>query len=243
MSAKIHLQLPPSRGQQTTADSISVVMSSDSLAPSLPSGAATSAKQDTGNTTLASILTAVATAAKQDTGNASLAAIDAGIPAALGQTTMSASMPVTIASNQSAIPASQSGTWTVQPGNTANTTPWLVTPTPAVSGGCTQFTLISAASTNLTIVKAGAGQLFGFNISNINAAVMYVTFYNTAGTPTLGTSVVRTVAVPASVACGATNYFNAHGIAFSSGIAIAISTAPTSGAVAAGDVIVNLDIK
>lgn len=56
-----------------------------------------------------------------------LQSIDAGIPAALGQTTMSASMPVTIASNQSAVPSSQSGTWTVQPGNTANTTPWLVT--------------------------------------------------------------------------------------------------------------------
>lgn len=46
-----------------------------------------------------------------------------------GQTTMSASLPVTIASNQSAVPASQSGTWTVQPGNTANTTAWLVTGT------------------------------------------------------------------------------------------------------------------
>lgn len=32
-----------------------------------------------------------------------------------------------IATNQSAIPVSESGTWTVQPGNTANTTPWLMT--------------------------------------------------------------------------------------------------------------------
>ena len=38
-----------------------------------------------------------------------------------------ASTPVVIASDQSAVPASQSGTWTVQPGNTANTTPWLAT--------------------------------------------------------------------------------------------------------------------
>jgi hypothetical protein len=45
---------------------------------------------------------------------------------ALGQAAMSGSIPVVIASNQSAIPASQSGTWTVQPGNTANTTAWLV---------------------------------------------------------------------------------------------------------------------
>lgn len=58
-----------------------------------------------------------------------------------GQAAMAASSPVVIASNQSAIPvtltsttitgtvaATQSGTWTVQPGNTANTTAWLVRP-------------------------------------------------------------------------------------------------------------------
>jgi hypothetical protein len=43
-----------------------------------------------------------------------------------GQATMANSEPVVIASNQTAIPASQSGTWTVQPGNTANTTAWKV---------------------------------------------------------------------------------------------------------------------
>jgi len=68
-----------------------------------------------------------ATSVNQATEIAALNAIDAGIPAALGQTTMAASMPVAIASNQSAVPALQSGTWTVQPGNTANTTPWLAT--------------------------------------------------------------------------------------------------------------------
>jgi hypothetical protein len=45
----------------------------------------------------------------------------------LGQKTMANSVPVTISSDQSALAVSQSGTWTVQPGNTANTTPWLVT--------------------------------------------------------------------------------------------------------------------
>lgn len=45
----------------------------------------------------------------------------------VGQKTMASSLPVVLASDQSAIPASQSGTWTVQPGNTANTTAWLVT--------------------------------------------------------------------------------------------------------------------
>src|SRR6185295_4942246 len=45
----------------------------------------------------------------------------------LGQKTMANSTPVVLSSDQSAIPVSQSGTWTVQPGNTANTTPWLTT--------------------------------------------------------------------------------------------------------------------
>lgn len=56
-----------------------------------------------------------------------------------GQSTMANSAPVVIASNQTAVPvtltsttitgtvaATQSGTWTVQPGNTANTTAWKV---------------------------------------------------------------------------------------------------------------------
>lgn len=50
-----------------------------------------------------------------------------GTNTTLGQKVMASSVPVAIASDQSAIPVSQSGTWTVQPGNTVNTTPWLTT--------------------------------------------------------------------------------------------------------------------
>lgn len=60
-----------------------VVAISPNNTPILPSGAATSALQTSGN--------------------ASLTSIDAGIPAALGQTNMSASMPVVLASDQSTI--------------------------------------------------------------------------------------------------------------------------------------------
>ena len=64
----------------------------------LPIGAATSALQTSGNSSLSSIDT------KLTTTNNSLASIDAGIPSTLGQTTMSASMPVTIASDQTRLP-------------------------------------------------------------------------------------------------------------------------------------------
>jgi len=49
--------------------------------------------------------TGAATAARQDTGNASVASIDTKTPA-LGQAAMAASVPVAIASNQSAVPVS-----------------------------------------------------------------------------------------------------------------------------------------
>lgn len=63
----------------------------------LPTGAATSALQTTGNSSLSSIDT------KLTTTNSSLSSIDAGIPTALGQTTMAASMSVAFASDQSAL--------------------------------------------------------------------------------------------------------------------------------------------
>lgn len=58
-------------------------------------------------------------------------------PNANGQATMANSAPMVIASNQSALPVSESGTWTVQPGNTANTTPWLTTDSATVAQNST----------------------------------------------------------------------------------------------------------
>ena len=91
--------------------------------------------------------TGAATSALQTTGNTSLSSIDTKTPA-LGQALAAASVPVvltaaqlttltplsTVAVTQSTSPwvvsgtvaTTQSGTWTVQPGNTANTTAWLV---------------------------------------------------------------------------------------------------------------------
>lgn len=59
-----------------------------------------------------SLPTGASTAALQTTGNTSLSSIDTKTPA-LGQAAMAASTPVAIASNQSAIPSSQSGTWNI----------------------------------------------------------------------------------------------------------------------------------
>lgn len=71
---------------------------------------------------------------------------------------------VTIATDD-IVPASQSGTWTVQPGNTANTTPWLVTGTggtfPVSQGTASslkgQFIMMDSGGTNLGHVNADGG--------------------------------------------------------------------------------------
>ena len=47
----------------------------------------------------------------------------------------------------------QSGTWTVQPGNTPNTTPWLVNP------GANNNAVVAAAAGSITVIKATPGNL------------------------------------------------------------------------------------
>jgi len=150
---------------------------------------------------------------------------------------------VTIASDQAAIPVSQSGTWTVQPGNTPNTTAWLTQNTPATTGGFTTYHLVSAATTNATVVKASAGQLYGWYIYNSNAAARKLVFHNAASTPTAGASVFFSIMLPAGAAA---NVFNDTGIPFSTGIAITTVTGiadSDTAAVELNDLTINLFYK
>lgn len=122
-----------------------------------------------------------------------------GAALALGQTTMANSIPVTIASNQTAVPASQSGTWTVQPGNTPNTAPWLVQQIPQATGpGLSVFRLHATTGAQGNI-KASAGAVYEFELLNTNAAIRYIHFYNsTSATPeTGGLTPVETMGIPA----------------------------------------------
>jgi len=163
------------------------------------SGGATSAKQDTGNTSLASIdgkvvlpsslgqktkanslavtiasdQDIVATSAKQDTGNTSLASIDGKIPAK-GQSTKSGSTPVTIASDQDTLAVS------------------IAAPT-----GATLFTLDAAAGTNATNVKSGASRLYGIVLTSGAGTGRAFKLYNKAGAPNSGDTPVMTLLVAA----------------------------------------------
>lgn len=147
---------------------------------------------------------------------------------------------ITDASGKLHTSSSQAGTWTVQPGNTANTTAWLTSARPGTSGGLTTYHLVSAASANATVVKASAGQLFGWYIYNSNAAARKLVFHNASSTPTAGASVFFSVVIPPT---SGANVFSDIGIVFSTGIAITTVTGladSDSTSVAANDLIVNL---
>lgn len=93
-----------------------------------------------------------------------------------------------------AVQAAQSGTFTVQPGNTANTTPWLVS---------LQQTA-STASANVTAtvvsVKNSAGVWQDYEIGSQNASACYLQIFDLAtGSVTLGTTApLKSILIPAN---------------------------------------------
>lgn len=219
----------------------------DAAALPLPSGASTSAKQPalgTAGTPSADVIS-VQGVASGTVLPANVSQIAGTTPALNTGTRSAGTLRVTVATDD-VVPASQNGTWTVQPGNTANTTPWLVTDTPAASGGLSKFHLVSAASTNATNVKASAGQVFCITAFNLNASPRYLKFHNTSGTPTAGSGVTDTYMIPGN-AVGAGVVINIDkGVAFATGIGISIVTGITDAdatAVAASEIVVNIYYK
>ncbi len=170
-----------------------------------------------------SLPTGAATAAKQDTGNTAISAIGAQLPATLGAKTGAASISVvpntnttfpvsgtltavtTVGTITNPLPAGanvlgfvsadQSGTWTVQPGNTANTTAWKVdgsAVTQPVSGTITEVTTVGTITNSVTvaptistitnrsgtITSGGTAQ----TIMSANATRKYLLIQNTSDT-------------------------------------------------------------
>lgn len=235
-----------SLGIKTAAASIPVALPSDGTLP-LPSGAATSALQTTQDTSINTLLKPASTLAVVSTvSTVTNLSQMAGAAIAMGTGVRAAGVQrVTIATDD-IVPASQSGTWTVQPGNTANTTPWLVNQTPRATGGATPSVTISAASTNATSLKASAGTVFGIQVFNTNAAARYLKLYNKASAPTVGTDTpVKVITIPGNTAgAGAVVSLPDHGVAFGTGIAWALTTGAAhtdTGAVALSEIIVNID--
>lgn len=84
--------------------------------------------------------------------------------------------------------ASQAGTWTMQPGNTANTTPWLVNLPTSATG---TLTSVAAAVANTQLLASNASRK-GMYVFNDSSAIMYLAFNATASTTSY------TVQVPAN---------------------------------------------
>ncbi len=172
------------------------------------------------------LTTKAASTAPAATDTALVVAISPNSVNANGQATMANSAPVVIASDQTAFLI-----------NLATTT----------SGGATLSSAIMAASTNATLVKNAAGQVYKIEVFNNSTNIGYLKMYNSASAPTAGsgTPVARYMVPGVSGGSGfistfemADAYGTGIGYTFTGGIADADTTA-----VAASAFIVNIHYK
>lgn len=90
------------------------------------------------------------------------------------------------------------------------------------TGAASIHHIVSAATTNALNIKASAGRVVGWHLTNTTASVQYVKLHNTAGAPTAGSGVVLTIGIPANGV--AFMPVGGGGIGFATGIARTIVT-------------------
>ncbi len=114
----------------------------------------------------------------------------------------------------------------------------------ATSGGASHHRTIAANTTNATVVKGSAGQVYSVVVNNTNAAVRYLKLYDKATAPTVGTDTpVQTYSIPAT---GQFDIYFPKGLAFTLGIGFALTTGiadSDTAAVGANEHIVNISYK
>jgi len=117
----------------------------------------------------------------------------AGAAVVTGTGVSGVGIPRVTVSNDSNVLATQSGTWTVQPGNTANTTPWLTT----INQGGNSATVTAGGALNVTFAA-------GATVVSTPKTPCGTTLVNQAvsALPTVSTAVF------ASTTCLWTAYFN-----------------------------------
>lgn len=115
------------------------------------------------------------------------------------------------------------------------------------TGGWTPYSLVSANTTNATSVKGSAGQIGYWSLGNSGSAPAYLKLYDKATAPTVGTDApVHTVLIPGGTDGGGNNLAIPAGLAFSNGIAFALTANPEAAdttAVPADEITVNLGYK
>ncbi len=115
------------------------------------------------------------------------------------------------------------------------------------SGGLSStlpYKLISEATTNANVVKSEKGTLYSLVAIGLTADVRFLKFYNSSTAPIVGTDVpVLTIPIPSNVQGAGVAISFPFGIGFSTGISFAITSGSAdadTGAIGAGDVIINL---
>lgn len=104
----------------------------------------------------------------------------------------------------------------------------IVSPYAHAAGGATPVSTVSAASTNATSLKNGAGTVYSVTATNVNAAVRYLKFYNKASAPTVGTDTpVYVFPLPGNTAGAGVTHSFPVGLNFSTGIAWALTVEAT----------------
>lgn len=126
----------------------------------------------------------------------------------------------------------------------------LVQEVPGETGGCSVYSAIGAATNNATVVKATPGQVYGFDIFNLDQTPIYIKFYDTASTPTPGTTTIKmrygVSAIASALGTHKPTVMLPCGVTFSTGIAFAIVTGITDAdntAVAASEFLINIYYK
>lgn len=140
----------------------------------------------------------------------------------------------------------QSGTWTVQPGNTANTTPWLatinqggnsanvtsanaliVTQSPPLAGSSIVITVDSTAYEASHVISNAAATLLGCYGYSSKASAQFIQIFNSTTVPADTTApTIAPINVPATSSWSID--FGVYGRPFATGIAISnSSTGPT----------------
>ncbi len=178
---------PYTLGQQLAAASVPVVLTAAQLSTLTPPAAITGFALDASvATTNIDLGPPGATACATDTGSCSLNALAQRIAQRLSSQLTALGSPFQAGGSiaNTTFAATQSGTWTVQPGNTANTTPWLVSPSASATGGATPYHVASAASNNSTNVKNAPGTVYDLTIIQTTTTLGDFRFYDSASAPT-----------------------------------------------------------
>lgn len=122
------------------------------------------------------------------------------------------------------VAATQSGTWTVQPGNTPNTTAWLVTTTPSAAAGAGVANVSSTAAESGRVLKSGAGNLYGLTLT-ITTASGYAMLFNATSVPGDGAvTPVYCFPVQSNGTNGGASWAWHTPLYFSTGVSVAFST-------------------